>query len=114
MRIIRVDQDKMLDKEWDGMVLGIWLLAIAGAAYRWSVEKKDGDVLRQNIRIDVVLRVWLTAKNPKASTPDFTYCSSDVYFKSYYASIPIITYCSSDIYFKSSYASIAFHILSSE
>ena len=65
MRIIRVDQDKTLDKEWDGMVLGIWLLAIAGAAYQSSVEKKNGDVLRQNIRIDASLRVWLTAKTQR-------------------------------------------------
>ena len=49
-----------------------------------------------------------------ASTPDFTYHSSDVYFESYYASISIITYCSSDIYFESYHASIAFPILSLE
>ena len=46
MRIIRVDQDKMLDKDWDGMGVDIWLLAIAEAAYQSSVEKKDSDVLR--------------------------------------------------------------------
>ena len=96
MRIIRVDQDKMLDKEWDGMVLDIWLLAIAGAAYRWSVEKKEGDTLRRNVRIDASLRVWLTAKTQRqvhwlhlsfkwrlfwfilCKYPNLTYHSSDV------------------------------------
>ena len=46
MWISRVDQDKTLDKEWNGMVLDIWLLAIAGAAYQWIVEIKDGDAIR--------------------------------------------------------------------